>query len=122
MAYSYVWPGTLPTGPNASSYSETPGTNILRSPMDAGPAKMRRRGVRPDTLGVSYAMTDAQVSTLKTFVETTIQGTARFGWPHPRTGATVEARIVPTNDGGLYSIAYVSEDYWLVSLTVEVLP
>lgn len=122
MAYSYVWPLTLPVEPFASSYTETPGRNIIRSPMDAGPAKLRHRGNRPDSLTVVYAMTDAQISTLETFVNTTIRGTSRFGWTHPRTLATVEARIVPTGEGSLYSLAYVSEDYWRVSLTIEVLP
>ena len=54
--------------------------------------------------------------------ETTLAGTARFGFPHPRTGAQVEARIVPVDDGALYSLSYVSPDLYAVDLTLEVLP
>lgn len=83
---------------------------------------MRKRGTRPATITASYEMTDAQVSALETFCESTILGTARFGWPHPRTGSTVEARIVPSSDGSLYSLSCIAADHWVVSLTFEVLP
>lgn len=122
MAYSYVWPLTLPQRPLSSGYSEKPGSNILRTPMDAGPAKMRRRGTRPDTITCTYLLTAAQIATLETFCETTIQGTARFGWPHPRTTSAVEARLVPDGEGSLYSLAPVSRDSWLMTANFEVLP
>lgn len=121
MAYAYVWPPSLPQAP-LTDYSETSGALILRTPMDAGPAKLRRRGQRPDTLSVVYGMTRAQLVALAAFVQDTIKGTARFGLPHPRTGATVEVRIVPGQDGELYGTAYGAPDFWRVSLTFEVLP
>lgn len=122
MAYSYLWPLTLPKHPLSAGYAETPGTNILRTPMDAGPAKIRLRGRRPDSVVVTYVVSSAQITTFETFVSDTIRGTARFGWTHPRKLSTVEARIVPDSDGSLYKLSPAGGDWWHLSLTVEVLP
>lgn len=121
MAVSFVWPLGLPQAPDRG-FTESKGLNVLRTPMDAGPAKMRKRSVRPDTMNVSYLLTTNQVSTLETFVFTTLQGTYRFGWPHPRTNVQVEARVVPSSDGAYYSITYAAPGYWRVSLQLEILP
>lgn len=121
MAVSYVWPLTLPQVPQ-KGFSESIGLNILRSPMDAGPAKQRRRSQRPSTMAVTFLLTTAQVTYLETFVLDTIQGVARFGFPHPRTGVQEETRIVPSQDGSLYTVAYAAPGYWQVSLSLEILP
>jgi hypothetical protein len=121
MAVSYVWPGSLPQKVR-TDYSKSRGTLIIRTPTDKGPAKMRRRGARPNLLAVQFHMTDAQLATLETFVFTTLAGTARFGFPDPRTGSQIEARIVPDGDGKLYTEAFVAPQLWLVSLQLEELP
>lgn len=121
MAYSYVWPPGLPQAPQ-KGYSEEGGVLLLRTSMDAGPAKMRRIGKKPGMLNLTFIMTTTQVATLESFVENTIKGTARFGFTHPRTGVVIEARIVPQSEGVLYSIAYLAPEYYNVSVTFEVLP
>lgn len=121
MAYAYIWPTTIPQKPN-TNYSESSGVLVIRTPMDAGPAKMRRRGKRTETLQVSFDMSTEQVDTLDAFIKNTLRGTARFGFPHPRLETVVEARIVPQSDGALYSIDYILPDYWRVSMQLEVLP
>jgi len=121
MAYSYVWPSTLPQMPN-TNYSETGGVLILRTSMDAGPAKMRRRGKRTETMQVTYNLSTAQMATLETFAKDTLQGTARFGFTHPRTLAVVEVRIIPESGGSMYTTSYIAPNYWQVSLKLEVLP
>ena len=121
MAYSYIWPVSLPQSPQ-KGFVETGGVLILRTPMDSGPAKQRRRGQRPQGLQVTFIMTTAQTITLEAFVRDTIQGTARFGFIHPRLGTTVEARIVPQAEGQMYSFTYLAPGYWTVSLELEILP
>lgn len=121
MAYSYIWPSTLPQKPN-TNYSETAGVIVLRTPVDAGPAKMRRRGKRSETLQLTFDMSTAQVETLDTFIKETIRGTARFGFAHPRLGTTVEARIIPQQDGSMYTVGYILPEFWSISLQMEVLP
>lgn len=121
MAVSYVWPVSLPQNVRRD-FSEDAGALIIRTPTDAGPAKMRRRGARPSKLSVGFFMTAAQIATFETFVLTTLKGTARFGFPHPRTGNQVEARIIPADDGSLYSVKFSTPTEWLVDMQLEVLP
>lgn len=118
---TYVWPESLPQSPQ-KGFTETGGVLILRTPMDAGPAKQRRRGQRPQTMDVSFIMTTQQTQDLENFVKTTLQGTARFDFNHPRLNTTVEVRIVPQAEGQLYSFSYLAPDYWTVSLKLEILP
>ena len=121
MAYTHIWPPSLPQKPN-QDYSETSGVNVIRTQPDAGPAKMRRRSNRVKTLSMVFDMTTAQVETLESFIENTITGTIRFGFNHPRTNQIVEVRIVPQEDGKFFDLTYFIEGYWKVSITFEVLP
>jgi hypothetical protein len=121
MAVSYIWPLTLPQNVQ-KGFTESVGLNVLRTPTDSGPAKVRRRSVRPSKMSVSFFMTTVQVAQLETFVLNTIQGVARFGFPHPRTRTQVEVRIVPTQDGQYYTTSYQAPGYWLVSMDLEILP
>lgn len=113
------WPNNIPDKPLVDSFAETPPRDVVRTQMDAGPAKMRPRstsGVR--NLNVTFMMNETELSNLDTFYETTTsQGTARFDFSHPRTGTTVEMRFVerPT-----YRL--VSDDDYEVRVKFEVLP
>ena len=121
MAYAYTWPTTLPQTPQ-KGYTESGGVLILRTPMDAGPAKQRYRGKKPSTMQLSFIMTDSQVVTLENFATVTLKGTARFGFTHPRTKQIVETRILTQQDGILYNAAYLAPGYWTVSMQLEILP
>ena len=122
MAYSYVWPTGLPQVPQ-KGYTEDKGLILIKTPMDSGPAKIRKRGKRPDMLNVSFIMTNAQVVILQNFVENTIQGTARFGFPHPRLSpAIAEVRIVPQGEGVMYNMSYLAPNYYTVTMQLEIMP
>lgn len=121
MAYSYVWPPGLPQSVQ-KGYTETGGVLVVRTSTDSGPAKQRYRGLKPQVLNVSFLMTTAQISTLETFVKTTLRGTARFGFPHPRTAQVVEVRIVPQGEGDFYTLSYIAPGYYTVQMQLEVLP
>jgi hypothetical protein len=121
MAYSYSWPVSLPQSPQ-KGYTESGGVLVLRSPMDSGPAKQRRRGRSPSTMQVSFIMTTQQVADFESFVENTIRGTARYGFPHPRTNQMVEVRIVPQSAGNHYTTTYLVPGYYTVAFQLEVLP
>jgi hypothetical protein len=71
---------------------------------------------------LSFHMSPAQLELFRVFVEDTIRGTARFGFPHPRTGAIVEARIVPEGGGQMYVANYIMQTVFSVSLNMEILP
>ena len=121
MAYSYVWPATLPQNPQ-KGFSESSGVLIIRTPTDAGPAKMRRRGAKSRMLNLTFMMTTEQVATLESFVQNTIRGVARFGFTNPRTQTVEEVRIVPQSEGVMFTSTYAAPGYWNVALQFEVLP
>lgn len=121
MAYSYIWPPALPQNPQ-ENFSETGGVLLLRTPQDKGAAKQRRIGKRINTMQCTFHMRTSQVEALRVFVEDTIKGTARFGFPHPRTGAIVEARIVASDNGEMYQVSYTMNNVWNVSMQLEILP
>jgi hypothetical protein len=121
MAYSYVWVSTLPQKPN-TDYSETGGVNIIRSSMDAGPAKQRKRSNKGSTMRMTFTMSPEQLATFENFVKVTLNGTARFGFPHPRLDTVVEARIVPQSGGDLYTISYITPVRYNVQVQMEILP
>lgn len=118
---TYSWPGSLPQNPQ-ENFSETAGVRMLSTSMDAGPAKLRRRGSKGSVMSLSFDMTTAQLSTFETFVQDTLKGTARFGFTHPRKATVVEVRLVPQGDGELYTVNYVMHGHWSVSMQMEVLP
>lgn len=117
-----AWPASLPQKPLAEGFAEQMRKMGLRSAMDAGPAKQRRRftaAVR--TLKLRLRLTPAQVAALDTFWETdTAGGSLSFTWVHPRTGAGVTMRFIadqppdvqPVNRGLQY----------IASFDVEILP
>ena len=121
MAYTYVWPASLPQNPQ-KGFSETGGVLVLRTPTDSGPAKQRRRGKSPANMQVTFMMTTEQVATFESFVEDTLRGTARYGFKHPRTSVMVEVRIVPQSGGTMYTTTYLAPGYWTVSFQLEILP
>ena len=136
---SISWPATLPKYPQ-KGFSETSGVIVARTSMDKGPAKQRRLGNAVNTFSVTYFMDRFQIDTFETFVKSTLKGVLRFTIPHPRnpfpnpaaiTGKYVETsvvdlnlevRIVPQNNGELYTLNYLGPGYYNVSLTLEALP
>jgi hypothetical protein len=113
------WPATLPQKIEASGYAETDNTVLVRSSMDVGPAKVRRRTTAKVTnITGSISCTKTQVATLQTFYDTTLEGGAlEFTWTHPRTGASTDFRFVaPPSIGGL------GPDLYTIGLSLEILP
>jgi hypothetical protein len=111
----------LPQVPQ-KGFTESIALNVIRSGMDSGPAKMRRRGAGVSTMELSFIMTTAQTTNLENFIKNTLQGTKRFTFPHPRTNTNVEVRIVPGSDGEFFKLQYLAPGYWSTSLKFEILP
>lgn len=115
-----AWPiAPFPQLPLQAGYSESPPDTVIRSPMDAGPAKLRRRttaGVR--RLACALRLTTAQVATFDSFYVTSLQGGALpFDWVNPRTGAAESLRFV-----GPPAYGAPSGDLFPVTFKLEVLP
>jgi hypothetical protein len=122
------WPSTLPQVPQ-KGFTESVGINIIRSSTDAGPAKQRRRGSRPNEMNLTFIMTTAQTQTLETFIKNLptdtpagISGTNRFTFTHPRLYTSTEVRIVPQSGGEFFNLQYLAPGYWSTSIRFEILP
>lgn len=113
-----VWDPALPQCLEYGYSEDLPETTI-RTQMEYGPDKVRRR----TTVGVgrirgSVLLTREQAATLATFYDTSIAGGALpFEWVHPRTGATTRFRLVEPP-----GIAQISPRRWRASLSLEILP
>ena len=114
-----AWHAGLPQALFVAGYSQSPPDIALKSPMDAGPPKVRRRftaGIAP--VAGTMIMTAAQLITFQTFYNTTLLGgSLRFSWTTPPAHSVAcEMRFtaVPT-------WTKIESEYE-VNLSLEVLP
>jgi hypothetical protein len=114
-----AWPTGFPASFLYDGSSERWAENIVRSSMEVGPAKVRRRstaGVRRITL--EQNLTKTQVATMQTYYETTCaHGSLSATIADPRTGSNIEVRFVtpPT-------IAVIGYEIYRIRYDFEVLP
>jgi len=114
-----AWPTTLPQRLQRNNYGESPGENQLRSNMDAGPAKMRRRATSaPRKISGTILLSLAELAYFKTFYITTLlDGTLRFTWNDPTDSTTtVEMRFTEAPSWSAENIKF------RVSMSLEILP
>jgi hypothetical protein len=114
-----TWPASLPQNLEITGLQESPPNLTIRTPMEVGPPKLRRRataGVRP--IQGRQLLTKTQVATLDTFYVTTLAGgSLPFDWVHPRTQAAATFAFVSPP---VYTP--VGADAWYAALTLEVRP
>lgn len=115
-----VWPAELPQQLFVNGYSQSFAETTIKSEMDAGPAKVRRRftaGIEP--ISGKMVMTAAQLTMLETFYNTTLLGgSLRFSWTKPPAHtAACEMRFTESP-----SWTAVEPEVYEVSLSLEILP
>lgn len=113
-----VWPATLPQNFQVQGYSESGADNILRTTMDVGPDKLRRRttsNVRRVT--GSMWLTPAQYTELRTFFEVTHQFGALTFTKDDEHGINRTWRFISPP---VYST--VGPENWQVRLQLEEMP
>ena len=114
-----TWPNTLPPAPLLGGFHETVPNSTIRTDREQGPAKVRQRttaAVR--SLSVQYLMSKAQIDTLETFYQTTLQGGAySFTFTHPRTGNAVTCRFTKPPE-----YTTTNGNFFHVAVDLEVLP
>lgn len=80
----------------AGSYTESSPNNTIRTSMDRGPDKVRRRttaNIRP--ISFKMLLSKTRLATFEAFYEDeTFGGAEAFDFTHPRTGEAVRARFV----------------------------
>lgn len=138
-----LWPSILPQYLQVSGYSEALANQLLRSEMDAGPAKARRRftaATRPVTGDI--VVTQEQLAFFRYWFANVIYGgSLRFGWVDPfsttaltnllinggfdsaTTGWTAENGTIASVAGGVYGnclqITSASGDYQSAYFTLS---
>jgi len=98
-------------------YQQEP--NIIRSDVDVGPAKTRRRHTKPIVnVKGSLVLSKAHLDIFDTFYNDVLQsGALRFLFNDPVSGTTKEYRFI---DPPVYRP--ITVDHWVVELTMEILP
>jgi hypothetical protein len=116
---TFSWPLSLPQHVGISSYQERFAETSLRTPMEAGVAKVRRRyTAAPRQFDMSIRMTAEQVSLLRDFYEETCAGgTLAFDWVHPRNLQPATFRFLDTP-----RVSASSPISFLVALKLEEMP
>lgn len=106
MATTIDWPDDVNKCLALNTYVEERQPQAIRSPVDAGPAKMRRRYTRPVTgIAGSIVMTREEVGKFWQFFDITLQGgILSFNFENPVSQKTEEMRflqpprLVPVTD------------------------
>lgn len=76
-----TWPGTLPAEWGNESQRSRADSNVIRTQVDAGPPKMRRRSTADFILtAFTLVLTTAEKGALDTFYVTTLLRTLPFDW------------------------------------------
>lgn len=116
-----TWSSSLPA-PLVSGYQLSPVEQSLRTEMEFGAARSRRRSfTRNDRVNVSWQFTDAQMDIFRTWFDNASQAAGGSAWfsivlPIGDTGATAqEARFV-----GIYRATLLPGLHWTVAATLEV--
>ena len=120
----YRWPTNLPQKPQRDGYRRSLPNNLIRSSMDTGSDKVRKRGrFKPQNVSATYVLTDAQRNVLEDFVRNSLaEGAICFNWPHPELNKLVRARLKASNDGILDFQPFGNTLVWQVTVNLEIWP
>lgn len=121
---SAIWPLDLPQRPQVESYSKKHPNQLLRSEMETGSAKVRRRGKsKPHQLTLKYIFDTNELQLFTDFVEIAISdGAVCFDWPHPVHNRYVRARFVGGQDSLFTEQPYKNTLHFEVNFILEYWP
>lgn len=119
-----VWPAGLPQAPLVAQLVESFPDEVIRTPMEVGPAKVRRRlaaGVTP--VQVELALSRSQAATFRAFFRDACEsGALPFEWKDHRTGDTVIYRFVGVPDVRPSAPRQDGSEPWTATFNLELLP
>lgn len=116
-----TWPSTLPA-PRLSGYTLTPQDQTIRTDMEVGNAKVRRRtAARVDMLDVSWVFTETQMDAFRDWFDdstTGISGGASWFTITLSTGTGSKAAISARFNGSFVA-SFQSTNLWTVTAKLE---
>lgn len=116
------YPATLP---KVAPVGGRPDSGVIRTNMDVGPAKVRRRSTATaKPMGFTFRTTGAKFDTFKTFFhDTSKEGSLAFDMEDPWDDTTQEWRFVGTYDWRLVAGASNPDDrIYEITVQMEKLP
>jgi hypothetical protein len=118
-----TWPSTLPQN-QFIGLTEQRQDPRLRTQMDAGPAKMRRRYTATvRTFSVPIELNGTQRQAFDTFwITDTQEGSLSFSWTDPVTDSAVTFRFVSPPQWTLQAGGATASRLWRAQLDLEILP
>ncbi|MDD3492349.1 MAG: hypothetical protein PHZ19_02480 [Candidatus Thermoplasmatota archaeon] len=113
------WPATLPQEFEVGGFSVTPANNVVRTQVDAGVPKRRRRFTKGvSTIDGKMSMDLAQYLIFKAFVASLNDGVDQFSFPRPGyCSGTIAVSLVPDKT----KIDHLGGDAFEVALSLETL-
>lgn len=119
-----AWPPSLTRTPRVANLEEKTPRVVLRSDVDVGPAKIRRRltgGTRQFSIELDLRRTE--LATFDAFFITTTKGGAlSFSWKNPRTGDVADFRFLDEPSYSPRAPRGDGTEWWTASFNVEMLP
>lgn len=116
------WPVTLPA-PEGPGYAINPVAPTIRTDMEGGSARVRRRtSARNDVVKLAWMMTDAQIAIFRAWFDDASTGAAGgSAWFTVSLAiGTGDYASVTARFKGVYAIAYVNATTWSVSAELEI--
>ena len=114
------WPSSLPQKFLARGYAEQAPNNVLRTSMDQGPDKRRRRASdAPWVFTGLMRLTGTQLEAWHTFYYDTIKETGDFTFPHPRSGSPITVSVANNAESAPPVRAINGNDRYELSLALE---
>jgi hypothetical protein len=97
-----------------NSYTETLDDGHIRTQMDAGPAKIRKRSdANTDRFKGRIVLTSTQTEDMDTFYKTVLgNGSLSFEWLHQRTESTGTFRFIKAPSYTPYGQYYAADIEW----------
>lgn len=120
-----IWPATLPLYPLTRGYEETSPTLTIRTQMETGPPKVRKRFTSGITqIKCLFILIGSQTQQLDQFYTGPAAGGAEpYEWVHPRTRQTINVRFLsPPMYRSVEALQPFQHWYWEAEISVEVLP
>ena len=113
---SIIWPVSLPQVMRLDGLSGKKKSNVIRTEMDAGPVKARRRySVTTKAFEGSVILSETQRAVLEDWYDNTLgNGTLRFAMKDPQTLTVCEFRF--TDD---YTEEQTGDGLWKINLSLE---
>lgn len=114
-----AWPSTLPS-PSLSGYQFTPDATTIKTDMDSGPPRVRRRYTSANTpVQATWVLTELQLAVFEAwFVQQAQSGAAWFLVPlRNGLGRQVVTARIPS---GAYTAAIAEGGNWRLSAQLEV--